>query len=219
MAMNFEQARYNMIEQQIRTWEVLDPRVLDVFNRVHREDFVPTKYRKLAFADVNIPLGRGEVMMTPVVEGRMLQALDLEPGERVLEVGTGSGFITACLAALGGRVTSVDIHEDFLDSAHNRLDSLTYENIQLQHADVMGDWQPEQTFDVIAVTGSLPQPQDRFRFWLNPGGRLFVIVGESPAMDARLVTRVDEGQWSRESLFETDLPPLINATRPEIFEF
>lgn len=217
--MNFEQARYNMIEQQIRTWDVLDPRVLDVFNLVHREDFAPTRYRKLAFADVNIPLGYGEVMMTPVVEGRMLQALNIGPGERVLETGTGSGFITACLAALGGRVTSVDIHADFIEVAAAHLNALTYENIQLQVADVMSDWQPEETFDVIAVTGSLPRHDERFQHWLRPGGRLFLIVGESPAMEARLITRVDDRHWSRESLFETDLPALVNARQPENFEF
>jgi len=219
MAMNFEQARHNMIEQQIRPWEVLDPRVLEVLGHMHREDFVPTAYRKLAFADVNLPLGHEEAMMTPAVEGRMLQALNVEPGEEVLEIGTGSGFITACLAALGGRVTSVEIHEDLLKQAFKRLDALTYENIQLDHADVMTDWDPSQPFDAIAVTGSIPQIDERFQHWLKPGGRLFVIVGESPAMTARLITRVDENQWSEESLFETDLPALVNALKKETFEF
>ena len=219
MAMNFEQARHNMIEQQIQPWEVLDPRVLEVLGHMHREDFVPTRYRKLAFADINLPLGHDEVMMTPAVEGRMLQALAVEPGEHVLEIGTGSGFMTACLAALGGRVTSVEIHQDLLEQAFKRLDALIYETIQLDHADVMADWSPDEAFDVIAVTGSIPQPEERFRRWLNPGGRLFVIVGESPAMIACLVTRVGENQWSQESLFETDLPALVNAVKKETFEF
>jgi len=219
MAMNFEQARHNMIEQQIRPWDVLDSRVLDVLGRMHREDFVPTAYRKLAFAELNLPLGHDEVMMTPGVEGRLLQALAIEPGERVLEIGTGSGFITACLAALGGRVTSVEIHEELLEQAFKRLDALTYENIQLDHADVMTDWEPEQPYDAIAVTGSVPQAEERFQSWLKPGGRLFVIVGESPAMTACLITRVDDRQWSRESLFETDLPALVNAVKKETFEF
>jgi len=219
MAMNFEQARHNMIEQQIRPWDVLDSRVLDVLGRMHREDFVPTAYRKLAFAELNLPLGHDEVMMTPGVEGRLLQALAIEPGERVLEIGTGSGFITACLAALGGRMTSVEIHEDLLEQAFKRLDALTYENIQLDHADVMTDWEPEQPYDAIAVTGSVPQAEERFQSWLKPGGRLFVIVGESPAMTACLITRVDDRQWSRESLFETDLPALVNAVKKETFEF
>ncbi len=219
MAMNFEQARHNMIEQQIRPWDVLDSRVLDVLGRMHREDFVPTAYRKLAFAELNLPLGHDEVMMTPGVEGRLLQALAVEPGERVLEIGTGSGFITACLAALGGRVTSVEIHEELLEQAFKRLDALTYENIQLDHADVMTDWEPEQPYDAIAVTGSVPQAEERFQSWLKPGGRLFVIVGESPAMTACLITRVDDRQWSRESLFETDLPALVNAVKKETFEF
>lgn len=219
MAMNFEQARHNMIEQQIRPWEVLDPRVLEVLGHMRREDFVPTAYRKLAFADLNLPLGHDEVMMTPAVEGRMLQALAVEPGERVLEIGTGSGFITACLAALGGRVTSVEIHEDLLQQAFKRLDALTYENIQLDHADVMADWSPDEAYDVIAVTGSIPQPEERFQHCLNPGGRLFVIVGESPTMNVCLITRVGENQWSQENLFETDLPALVNAVKKEIFEF
>lgn len=214
--MNFEQARQNMIEQQIRPWDVLDGRVLDVLEMVHREDFVPARYRRLAFSDVSLPLEHGEVMMKPVVEARLLQALDVQAGDRVLEVGTGSGHITACLAALGGNVASIDIHDDFVDEARRRLRSAELE-AQVERADVF-DWQPEGRFDVIAVTGAVPDEPERFGAWLEVGGRMFVIVGESPAMESLLITRMDEDQWVSESLFETDLPYLQGAEKPKPFE-
>lgn len=214
--MNFEQARQNMIEQQIRPWDVLDERVLDVLGMVHREDFVPARHRRLAFSDLSLPLDHGEVMMKPVVEGRMLQALDVSDADRVLEIGTGSGHITACLAALGGRVTSLDIHGDFIRDARQRLRSAGFE-ADLEEADVF-DWQPEGRFDAICVTGAVPDEPERFGGWLEIGGRMFVIVGESPAMEAQLITRMAEDQWVSESLFETDLPYLAGAEKPKPFE-
>lgn len=214
--MDFEQARQNMIEQQIRPWEVLDERVLDVLEMVHREDFVPARYRRLAFSDLSLPLDHGEVMMKPVVEARMLQALDVQSGNRALEVGTGSGHIAACLAALGGSVTSIDIHGDFVDEARKRLRSADLE-ADLEQADVF-DWQPRGRYDAIAVTGAVPDEPERFGSWLEVGGRMFVIVGESPAMEALLITRMEEDQWVSESLFETDLPYLQGAEKPKPFE-
>lgn len=214
--MNFELARQNMIEHQARAWHVLDDRVLEVLESVHREDFVPARYRRLAFSDLGLPLEHGEVMMQPGVEGRMLQALGVEADDRVLEVGTGSGHITACLAALGGRVTSIDIHEDFVSEARKRLRAAERE-ADIEQADVF-DWRPAGRFDVVAVTGAVPGEPERFGSWLEVGGRMFVIVGESPAMEALLITRMDEDQWVSESLFETDLPYLVGAEKPKPFE-
>ncbi len=217
--MNFEQARFNMVEQQIRPWEVLDGRVLSLLETVQREDFVPVRYRKLAFADVAIPLEAGQVMMRPKIEARMLQALDLDEDETVLEIGTGSGFVTACLAGLAKRVVSVELFEDLHREAAARLADKNVNNAELFVGDVMDGWQPEQAHDVVVVTGSVPEIPEQFLGWVNPGGRMFVIRGESPAMEAVLLTRQDVTEWAVESLFETDLPALVNASREPEFEF
>jgi protein-L-isoaspartate(D-aspartate) O-methyltransferase len=217
--MNFEQARQNMVEQQVRTWEVLDSDVLSVLETVHREDFVPVRYRKLAFADLCIPLGHGQVMMKPIVEGRMLQALGLSRKDTVLEIGTGSAFITACLAHLARNVVSVDIVEAFREPAARRLEELGLRNVELCTGDVMTGWQPEQAHDAVVVTGSVPAVPEAFRGWVNPGGRLFVVSGDAPAMEACVWTRLNATEWVRESLFETDLPLLVHAARPPQFEF
>ncbi len=219
MSLNFEQARRNMVEQQVRPWEVLDARVLALFERIQREDFVPVRYRKMAFADINIPLEHGEVMMKPVVEGRMLQAVDIQPGETVLEIGTGSGFITACLAQLASGVVSVDIFDDFTAAVQRRLEERGDTNVELFTGDVMNGWQPDHAQDVVVVTGSVPKIPEAFQGWVNPGGRLFCIEGESPAMEAVLLTRLGATEWRRESLFETDLPPLAHSVAPPEFEF
>lgn len=217
--MDFERARFNMVEQQVRPWEVLDNQVLDVLERVHREDFVPVRYRKMAFADLSIPLGNGQCMMCPKVEGRMLQALEIREEDSVLEIGTGSGFITACLASLAKRVVSVEIFEDLHEEAKLRLQEKYMENVGLFVGDVMRGWQPEQAHDVVVVTGSVPAVPGQFRDWVNPGGRLFVVTGDSPAMEARLLTRVGFSDWREESLFETDLGRLVNAEPPPEFSF
>ena len=219
MNMNFDRARFNMVEQQVRPWEVLDSRVLQVMETVHREDFVPVKYRKLAFADLPIPLDCEQVMMKPTVEGRMLQAVDLGDDDTVLEIGTGSGFITACLAALAKRVVSVEIFEELHKTAKMRLNEKNIDNVELFQGDVMSGWQPEQAHDVVIVTGSVPVVPEQFLGWVNPGGRMFVISGDSPAMEARLLTRLDVTEWREESLFETDLPRLVNAERAPQFVF
>jgi protein-L-isoaspartate(D-aspartate) O-methyltransferase len=219
MNMNFDRARFNMVEQQIRPWEVLDSRVLSLLESIHREDFVPVRYRKLAFADMSIPLGHEQLMMNPKVEGRLLQALNLGADDSVLEIGTGSGFVTACLAALAQRVVSVEIIEELHQNAKLRLAEKNISNVELFVGDAMSGWQPEQAHDVVVVTGSVPHVPEQFLGWVNPGGRMFVISGDSPAMEARLLTRLDVTEWREESLFETDLPRLINAEKPPQFEF
>ena len=219
MNMNFDQARFNMVEQQIRPWEVLDSRVLSLLETIHREDFVPVRYRKLAFADLAVPLARGQFMMQPKIEARMLQALNLREDESVLEIGTGSGFVTACLASLAKCVVSVELFEELHQKASLELEDKGIANAELFLGDVMGGWQPEQAHDVVVVTGSVPQILEQFKGWVNPGGRLFVVTGDSPAMEARLLTRLDVTEWTEESLFETDLPRLVNAELPPEFEF
>ena len=219
MNMNFEQARFNMVEQQIRPWEVLDSRVLKLLETLHREDFVPVQHRKLAFADMAIPLDCGQFMMRPKIEARLLQALDLGEDDSVLEIGTGSGFLTACLAALAKSVVSVEIHPELHEEAALKLKDKNIANVELFVGDAMGGWQPEQAHDVVVVTGSVPEVPEQFLGWVNPGGRLFVVTGDSPAMEAKLMTRVGVTEWSVESLFETDLPRLVNAEKAPEFEF
>ncbi len=200
-------------------WQVLDSRVLSLLETIHREDFVPLRYRKLAFADIAIPLEHGQFMMRPKIEGRMLQALDLGEDETVLEIGTGSGFITACLASLAKCVVSVEIFDGLHEGAKSRMEEKNILNAELYVGDVMRGWQPEQAHDVVVVTGSVPMVPEQFAGWVNPGGRMFVITGDSPAMEARLLTRLDVTEWREESLFETVLPRLVNAEDPPEFVF
>lgn len=209
--MNLEQARYNMIEQQIRPWDVLDQRVLDVFAETPRERFVPEQHKSLAYMDLEIPLEFGESMMSPKVEGRVLQALDAQPTDTALEIGTGSGYLTACLARLAGRVYSVDIHESFKYQAAARLQDLGLDNVILRSGDASKGWPQLPRYDVIAVTGSLPEYSNCFEKNLSLGGRLFVVVGEAPVMEAMLVTRVGENEFARTKLFETTLKALSNT--------
>ncbi|MGB5540472.1 MAG: protein-L-isoaspartate O-methyltransferase [Gammaproteobacteria bacterium] len=214
-----EQARHNMIVQQVRPWDVLDAQVLEAMSHVPREAFVPERYRSLAFADTNIPLGHDQVMMKPNVEGRLLQALAIRPEDEVLEIGTGSGYLTACLARLGRHVTSVEILPDLAAAAEAHLAELSVDNVTLQTGDALADIDPGRHYDVIAVTGSLPVLDQQFFRNLENGGRLFVITGPLPIMEARLVTRINANHWASESLFETCIPPLINAPAPESFSF
>ena len=219
MAMNIEQARLNMVENQVRPWDVLNARVLDVLSRVRREDFVAAEHRQLAFADLCLPLGHGEVMMKPVVEGRVLQALELQPSDDVLEVGTGSGFITGCLASLSARVTSVDIQADFTVVAKARLQAANIDNVTLITADAVEAWQPEGLFDALVITGAVFETPARWLTWLKPGGRALVIRGQSPVQHATLLTHEGAGRYREEVLFETDLPYLTHAEPPQRFVF
>ncbi|MBA3562813.1 MAG: protein-L-isoaspartate O-methyltransferase [Gammaproteobacteria bacterium] len=216
--MNIESARRQMVDQQIRAWDVLDERVLDAMLDVPREHFVPPAYRGLAFADIEIPIGHGEFMMAPKVEGRLLQALELTPADSVLEIGTGSGFLSGCISKLVKSVTSIDIRAVFTDHAGQSLRSAGFGNVVLETRDAM-QLDRQRRFDAIAVTGSLPVYDERFQRALSPGGRLFVIAGSLPVMEALLVRRSGEDEWTTESLFETAIPPLVNARRPAGFIF
>ena len=200
-----------MIEQQIRPWEVLDQRVLDVMQKIHREDFVPENYRNFAFSDINIPLDHDDVMMEPRIEARMLQALDIQSTDSVLEVGTGSGYVTALLASLGRHVISVDIHANNTETVRTILKSRDFNNVTLETGDASSGWDKHAPYDVIAITGSLPNLPESFQFALNRGGRLFCIIGEAPIMTATLITRIGEYEWAHEALFETKLPALKNV--------
>lgn len=216
--MDTDFARQQMVEQQVRAWDVLQPEVLDVLREVPREQFVPGAYEALAFADTEIPIGHGQAMMTPTLEGRVLQALQVTKADKVLEIGTGTGFLCACLAGLASRVTSIDIYEDFVDTARMKLDELGLDNATLTAMDATEEL-PDDEFDAIAVTGSVDTFDPRFVLALKPGGRLFIVVGEVPAMDARLVTRTGGNSWDTVSLFETSLLPLVNGSLPPQFLF
>jgi protein-L-isoaspartate(D-aspartate) O-methyltransferase len=211
-------ARHQMVDQQIRTWEVLDPRVLDALAAVPREAFVPAQYRELAFADASIPIGFGQSMLAPKLQGRILQALGVNAGDSVLEVGSGTGYLSACLSLLGASMHSIDIQAEFIALAQANLRSVPDAQVQFEIRDAFSAG-PFREYDAVAVTGSLPVYDTRFEQSLRVGGRLFVIVGEAPVMDAILVRRVDGNEWIRESLFETVIEPLINATAAQKFVF
>ncbi|MEN8177525.1 MAG: protein-L-isoaspartate O-methyltransferase [Pseudomonadota bacterium] len=222
MADNNAQARFNMVEQQIRPWDIFDSRVLNLMEELPREQFVPEEYQHLAFADIEIPIGHGQRMMFPRMEAKLLQTLDIQPNDRVLEVGAGSGFLTACLARLAGRVVSIDIHADFIEAAVKRLSDLGLRNVQLRTGDVLTTPLDEDgPFDAIAVTGSLPTSAqvDIFRKQLKPEGRLFAVIGCPPVMQALLITKISDTSYSEEPIVETALAPLENTVQPAVFEF
>ncbi|WP_456446287.1 protein-L-isoaspartate O-methyltransferase family protein [Thiolapillus sp.] len=216
--LNMDKARYNMAWQQIRPWDVFDDRVLQVMQDIPREQFVPHAYRALAFSDMRIPLGHGQVMMEPKLEARMLQSLAVKPSDQVLEVGTGSGFVTACLATLGNSVVSYDIYEALINTAREKLAMQAANNVHLHLGNAFLAELPEGGFDAIAVTGSLPRYDDRLERLLAPEGRLFMILGESPVMEATLITRHGD-EFVQDFLFETDLPPLELLPQPSGFSF
>ena len=217
--MNIEQARYNMVEQQIRPWDVLNQDVLDLLFKLKREDFVPEAHRALAFVDMEIPLGHGQAMWTPKLEARVIQELDLRPSDRVLEIGTGSGYLTALLAARAAEVVSVDIVPDFTAAAAQTLRAHGIANVTLHSGDASRDWADDAGFDVIVLTGSTPLLSDALVRRLRVGGRLFAIVGEAPVMQARLVTCTGPGATRSVVLFETSVAPLLNAPHPAAFVF
>ena len=207
-----------MIDQQVRSWEVLDPRVLEALAAIPRERFVPEAFRGVAFADTEIPIGHGQFMLSPKVEGRILQVLAPERGERALEVGTGTGFFAACLEHLSGDVDSIEIHADLAAGAARTLKTLGMPRVRVMTGDAMS-CEFEGNYQVIALTGSLPIYDRRFECALAVGGRLFVVVGTAPVMEARLVTRTAIDSWLTETLFETCIVPLSNATAAPLFRF
>jgi len=217
--MDFERARFNMIEQQIRTWEVLDQRVLELLAKVPRENFVPEPYRALAFADMEIPIGYGEKMLQPKVEARMLQELALSEQDRVLEVGTGSGYMTALLASVVAHVDSVDIQPEFTRTAAARLAAHGIGNVTLETGDAARGWYQHGPYDAILLTGSVPILPETFKASLKAAGRLLAVIGEPPVMEAQLITNVGGGAYNAVSLFETCIAPLKNALHPERFVF
>jgi protein-L-isoaspartate(D-aspartate) O-methyltransferase len=211
-------ARRQMIEQQVRAWEVLDLGVLSVMERVPREEFAPAQYRELAFADLCVPLRHGQSMLPPSLEGRILQSLQVQPDDRALEIGTGSGYFAACLGGLARSVRSLEIFADLADAARDNLARTGAHNVAVEVMDAM-TFEAVGGYDVIAVTGSLPVYDPRFERALAEGGRLFVVTGEGSAMAAMRITRTGPAQWLRESLFETAISALVHARQPPKFVF
>ncbi|HUO94723.1 MAG TPA: protein-L-isoaspartate O-methyltransferase [Steroidobacteraceae bacterium] len=216
--MDIEAARQQMIHQQVRAWDVLDPAVLEVLGRVPRERFVPAAFAALAFADTEIPLPAGQSMLAPKIHGRILQAVDLRAGETVLEVGAGSGYLTACLAALGGQVTTLEIEPELAKLATDNLRATGHTGVQVFGADATR-YTPTQRFDAVVLTASLPEYDPRYADWLRIGGRMFAVVGDTEPMAALKITRAGERDFGRESLFETVVDPLVHARRPSRFVF
>jgi protein-L-isoaspartate(D-aspartate) O-methyltransferase len=218
MTIDYTLAREMMVEQQVRPWDVLDGRVLETLSSVPREAFVPEMYRTLAYADLEIPLGDGEKMMKPVVEGRVLQALKLQADEDVLEIGTGSGYLSACLGSLAREVVSLEIRPESAATARARLDARQFGgNVRIETADAL-QYATDRRFDAVCVTAAVAAIPARFAQWLRPGGRLFVVRGRSPAMEA--VLQVNDVNGPRiESLFETDIPYLVGAAPAPQFVF
>jgi len=217
--MNLEQARTNMVEQQIRTWEVLDQEVLDLLYVVPREEFVPQQHRALAFSDLEIPIGEGEHMWQPKLEARVLQELALHKSDKVLEVGTGSGYLTALLAHRAGKVVSVEINPKLAAFGRGNLERHGADNVTLETGDAARGWARQAPYDAIVLTGSTPVLPRAFLEQLAPGGRLFAVVGEAPAMRARLIVCSAPGAWRSADLFETVIAPLANAEHPPRFRF
>ncbi|NMG53987.1 protein-L-isoaspartate O-methyltransferase family protein [Aromatoleum aromaticum] len=217
--MNFEQARFNMVEQQIRPWDVLDQDVLDLLMAVRREEFVPAAYKTLAFADIEIPIGCGQTMLKPVIEGKILQALQVKRADTVLEVGAGSGYFAALLAACSDWVRTIDIEPELVKLAAENLARYGVENVIVEDGDAAAGWSARAPYDVIVMSGGLPMLPPALLAQLKLGGRLFTFVGEAPVMKARLVTCVGEGAYKSEDIFETVVPMLKNAQHPDEFRF
>lgn len=214
-----EKARYKMVVQQIRPWYVIDDEVLDLLYEVRREEFVPQAYRQVAFVDMKIPLGQGQVMLEPKMEARIVQELRIRKTDKILEVGTGCGYMTALLAKLGAHVYSVEIVHEFKTMAEANLKAHNIENVTLEQGDAAHGWSAHAPYDVIVITASTPVLPDNFRSDLNVGGRLFAIVGEDPVMEAELITCVAPGEFTVTKVFETSIPALINAEQAERFVF
>ncbi len=216
--MDLEQARFNMIEQQIRPWSVLDTTVLQTMGDIPRDIFVPEELTSMAYADIEIPIGHDETMMFPRVEGRMLQELELSINDECLEVGTGSGYTAACMATMANHVTSIDIYDDFLESAAGKFEEVNISNIQLSNQDALSMDHSGKQYDAIAVTSSLPEYVPLFEQFLKPNGRLFIIVGTGQTMHALKIVRKDD-TFVRQSLFETALKKMVGAADTAKFSF
>ncbi|MBT0962305.1 protein-L-isoaspartate O-methyltransferase family protein [Denitromonas iodatirespirans] len=217
--MDFERARFNMVEQQVRPWDVLDQDVLESMMTVKREEFVPAAHKALAFSEAEIPIGNGQIMLAPVVEGKVLQALQLKPTDTVLEIGAGSGYFAALLASRADWVRSIEIDPELAALAAANLKAAGVENAVVEEGDGAEGWPARAPYDVIVVSGGMPEVPAALKSQLNVGGRLFVFVGEAPMMVGRLVTCVGEGQYSSVDLFETVVPALRNARRADPFRF
>lgn len=215
--MNLDQARFYMVEQQIRPWDVLDPKILDLLMDLPRHLFVESGNEELAYSDIELPIGQNQTMMAPKIEGRLLQALDIDDSDTILEIGTGSGYLTALMANLGKSVTTVEIHPDIQAIAKTRLAS--YKNIDFQEGDGSDNWNDGKDYDVIVLTGSVAEVPQNYKEKLNLGGRLVVISGNSPAMTAQTITRISNQEWETETLFETDLAALITSKPKSSFTF
>ncbi len=217
--LDMEQARFNMIEQQIRPCEVLEGRILELLKHVRREHYVPKDKREMAFMDMEIPLGYGASMWQPKLEARTVQELHLTRSDKVLEVGTGSGYLTALLSVLAGHVTSVEIVPELSAMAKQCLHAYHHENVTLEIGDAAHAWGNGASYDVIVLTGSTPVLPETFQNSLNIGGRLFAIVGDAPVMEARLITRVAPDTYETVNIMETCVAPLRNALQPNRFVF
>lgn len=213
--MNTDSVRQQMVEQQVRTWAVFDPDVLQAFADVSRETYVPAEFIHCAYADSEIPIGNGQYMLRPSIDGRILQFVDIQPQESVLEIGTGTGYLTACISRLADSVTSIDLYDEFVRIAAENLADDGVDNVTLKTMDASIEL-PADEFDVVIVSASVTEATDRFAALLRPGGRLFVVVGDAPAMTATLVIRAEDGELTSTGLFETDIRPLVRAsTRPQ----
>ncbi len=218
MQSHLEQCRQNMVEHQVRPWDVLDDKVLETLNQVPRDHYVPDQYRNLAYADTAIPLNATQFMMHPVVEGRLLQALDIQPDDAILEIGTGSGYLTACMAHLGNQVDSIEIDEALAKSAETKLQQQGVNNVSLSCGNGL-EVAADKRYDVIAVTGSVGEIPSQLKEALNINGRMFIVDGEAPAMQAHLITRTGDNDWADQVLFETVLETLVHGEKPASFEF
>ena len=215
--MDFEKARFNMVEQQVRPWDVLNPRVLEVISEIPRENFAPNEYKNLAYVDTRIPIGEFEdqpcKMANPIIDGRILQEMDVQDEDLILEIGTGSGYLTACLAKLGRHVDTVDINEELTAMAEKNLQAMNINNVNLSTGDASKTWEQKRNYDVIVISAAMKTIPSSYKNLLKINGRMFVVTGDAPAMTAHRVTRTEKNKWTVEDLFETSIEPMIQAVK------